>query len=406
MTRRTRIISFISAMLFLFAIQNSNAQHHQLPIVGPLVAVTPATHQEIHLYDVATGETRVLSFGNRQHHVWGFSPDGCRVMFTLDDWGAGFPLLYTANLDGTDLQAMVRYDERPAGTWGVWDAVWSSQNRIAFTLIEQTSTPSGENRLIHRIATVNGTTPNAPTFYTERANPSMSPQWSPDGIWLAYVRYQDRVPGTDLLSTAVPTNPPPPDVTPVPPPLISEADLWVVSADGQDHYPLTDFPVGSIRSPRWSPDGLLIAFIYSPTPSSDLFYMIGNQAGALATQLNFEWQAIYDLIWKPDGSSLVSTMRGFRDITRWGLWSIPLIGNADEGATLFLPETDTQPSPFDLIASPQFSPDGRYLAFRHAYQLVIYQIAQNTWVTLDQASAGHSLPVWTPANFSGESACH
>lgn len=403
MKRRTRFISLIGVLLFLM-IQDSDAQQHQLPLVGPFIAVTPASHDAIHLYDIATGETRVLSFGYGEHHVWGFSPNGCRVLFTLDREGLGLPMLYTANLDGTDVQSMVRYDERPAGSWGAWEAVWSSQNRIAFTLIEQTPSSSGDVRLTYRLATINGTTPNAPLFYTERLNEPMSPQWSPDGIWLAYVRYQDRVPGADLLSTAIPTNPPPPDVTPVAPPLISDADLWVVSADAQDHHALTDFPVGSVRAPRWSPDGTLIAFIYSPTPTNDLFYMIANQQGALATQLNFEWQSIHDMIWKLDGSSLVSTMRGFRDITRWGLWSIPLIGNADEGAISFL--TDTDASPFGIIASPQFSPDGRYLAFRSQYRLVIYDLAQNTWQMLDHTSAGHSAPVWMPASFVGESACH
>lgn len=401
MNRRTRFISLISILL-LFIVQNSNAQHHQLPLLGPVVAITTHTSDAIQLYDLGTGEVRTLSFGTSQHHVWGFSPDGCRVMFTLDARGEALPQLYTANLDGTDVQAMVRYEDGGAGNWGVWEPVWSSQNRIAFSLIERVTTSSGENRFNHRIATINGATPNAPTFYTERGYSSMSPQWSPDGVWLAYVRYQERVPGTDLLSTAVPTNPPPPDVTPVPPPLISEADLWIVSADGQDQYALTDFPVGSIRSPLWSPDGTLISFIYSPTPQNDLFYMIANQQGALATQLNFEWQSIYDLTWQPNGSGLISTMRGFRD-QNWGLWSIGLVGNADEEALPFLRFEED----FGIVASPRFSPDGRYFAFTHQYQLIVLDLVANTRMPATPFPIlTNAAPVWTPSSFSGESACY
>jgi Tol biopolymer transport system component len=400
MRRHIRLISLIS-MLLLFSIQNSNAEDHQLPLIGPVVAVSAHTGDAIQLFDLGTGEVRNLSFSVSHHQVWGFSPDGCRVMFTLSAGGEGLPQLYTANLDGTDVQAMVRYDESPAGTWGAWEPVWSVQNRIAFTLIEQLPSSNDAPRFSYRLATINGTTANAPTLYTERLNKPMSPQWSPDGIWLAYVRYQDRVPGTDLLSTAVPTNPPPPDVTPIAPPLISEGDLWVMSVDGQDHYSLTDFPVGSIRNPLWSPDGTLISFIYSPTPQNDLFYMIANQQGALATQLNFEWESVYHTVWQPNGSSLISTMRGFRDVN-WGIWSIPLIGNADEGASPFLDFAED----FDLVAFPQFSADGQYLAFTHHYNLHVLDLATHTWKVSQPTLTTSSAPVWTPANFAGETACY
>jgi Tol biopolymer transport system component len=370
-----------------------------LPLVGPLVAVTPARQDEIRLHDIGTGETRTLSFGYGEHHVWGFSPDGCRILFTVDSSDIGLPILYTANLDGTNVQSMALYGERLAGTWGAWEPSWSSQNRIAFTLIREDVLRDGGIRRDYSIAVIDGNVPNTLQIYST-GTADFSPQWSPDGQWLAYVTYEQRVPGSDLFSTAVPTIPPQEGEVRAAPPLIEEADLAIISAEGTNAYRLTDFPVGSMRSPRWSPDSELIGFVYSPSPNNDVLYMIANRQGALATQLSYEWNTTLDLTWKPDSSAMVAAVRNFREMPVNRLWTIPLIGNADESAELFIAE-----NAFSYMDYPRFSPDGRYIAFRSDYALIVYDLVHATWQRLDESAAGHTPPVWSSASFAGEANC-
>ena len=151
----------------------------------------------------------------------------------------------------------------------------------------------------------------------------------------------------------------PPSVT-----MLREADLWVVSADGKTKYRLTDFPTGSVRSPRWSPDGFLISFIYSPSPNNDTFWMIGNADGAIATQLSYMWSEIMDTTWFPDSASILGVARDFQNITDNTMWQVPLVGNADTDAKQYMPDPNLRFADY-----PRFSPDGRWLAFRSEYAL-------------------------------------
>src|SRR5690554_6523371 len=84
------------------------AQPAAPPLVGPLIAVNTSEQDRIILYDLATDGRRELSFGAGWHNVWGFSPDGCRVIFTLSD-GAALAKLYSARLNGTDVRDLVQF---------------------------------------------------------------------------------------------------------------------------------------------------------------------------------------------------------------------------------------------------------------------------------------------------------
>lgn len=366
------------------------------PLNAPLLAFTAGTGTAIYLYDVSADHLRTLDFGMATPTVWDFSPDGCRLLFTADAAGDGIPLLYSVRLDGGDLQAMGRYD----GAWGAWAADWSARGDIAFTLIDLRIERDGALSRRHFIAVMDGANPaDAVTLYSTGGD-EFAPRWSPDGAWLAYIAYEERVPGADLLSTAVPT------LTPVPdsPPremfsLLREADLWLVSVDGATTHRLTDFPVGSVRDPRWSPDGELISFIYSPAPNNDLFYMIAGRPDALTNPLSTQWNVTLDHTWRPDGAGLVASARNFQGVMQSRLWSIPLLGNADESATLFLSDNAIIYADY-----PRFSADGRYLAFRSEYAPVIYQPESGEWWRLS-APPGHAPPVWSPDAFAGESAC-
>ncbi len=384
-----RLITCLVALLLTLPATSTNAQG---PLIGPVIAVDTAEQDRIVLYDLSTMSQRDLSFGANLHRIWSFSPDGCRIALTLDT-GNNLPRLYTARIDGTDLRELVQYGDLPAGSWGIWNPQWSPDgSRIAFTMIQE------RNEREHYVGWV-AATGGAAQFYSVSGD-EHEPQWSPDGQWLAYIGYEERVAGADIQSTAAPTAVPPAGQSAPQSPLIREADLWVVSADGAVKNRLTTFPTGSVRGPRWSPDGQLIGFTYSPSPANDQFWMIANQPGSIATQLSYEWSLVLDTTWLPDSSAMIAAVRDFQATRENLLWHIPLVGLADTDATVYLNNRE-----LGFADYPRFSPDGQWLAFRSAYQLALVNLFNQSWTILDKDTVGNTPPVWGPADFAGELAC-
>lgn len=377
--------------ILLVVVLSSHTQI-SVPLVGPVLAADTAAQDRIVLYDVTNGGRRELVFGDEWHRVWGFSPDGCQVLFTLSD-GSELSKLYSARIDGSDKRELVQYAALPSENWGAWYPSWSPDGtRIAFTLITD-DLQSGEREYHIAWVDANG---GEPQLYSSSGD-EHDAQWSPDGRWLAYIAYERRVPGADINSTAVPT---PEGQISDPSTLLREADLWVVSYDGATKYRLTDFPTGSARAPRWSPDGDLVGFTYSPSPSNDQLWMIASQPGAIPTQLSYEWNLTLDLTWLPDGTGMLASLRDFQGISENRLWRIPLIGNADTDAMPYLSEPV-----LDYTDYPRFSADGRWLAFRSSYGLALLDTTNQAWSLMDENALGNTPPVWSPAGFAGEQSC-
>jgi dipeptidyl aminopeptidase/acylaminoacyl peptidase len=368
---RPLILTAGCAFAALCLAQAAPGQGDDAPFSGPVVAFETALQDRVVLYEPATGALRTLRFDRRSHRMWGFSPDGCRLLLTLSD-GDAPGRLYSARLDGTDLRELVTLE---AG-YGAWEPQWSpnpADPRIAFTVIAPAD--DGDGVPEHRIAWIPGG--GGAAAYYSVAGDEHSARWSPDGAWLVYASYE--------TSDADPPS--------------READLWIVSADGATKFQLTNFPAGSVSSPRWSPDGDLIGFVYSPYPNGDQFWMVGNAPDAIPTQLSYQPIQSIGLTWLPDSTAMIAAARDLQGIASNRLWRIPLIGNADADATVFFDAPD-----FIYPYQPAFSSDGRWLASRAAYALAILDLSTGQLFTIPDSYA-NTVPVWSPGGFAGESAC-
>lgn len=379
-----RALVFLSLSLFLLV-----APLHAAPgsppgalLVGPLVAADDARQDRITIYDIGTSTRRELTFGTGWHRVWDFSPDGCRILFTMSE-GSAPASLYTARIDGSDLRQLVG----ATGGAGVWEPQWGA-DKIAYTMIDAEGG--------RRIAWINPATGEAGTYSV--TGDEHTARWSPDRQWLVYASYEERAAGADTFSTAVPG---------METSTVREADLWIVSADGATKYRLTNFPVGSVSMPRWSPDGDLIGFVYSPSGNNDQFWMIGVSPQAVPTQLSYEWVLALDLTWLPDSTGLVAAARDLQGVSENRLWLIPLTGNADQYAV----QTITDPA-LSYDDYPRYSPDGEWVALRSQYALALLKREDASWRWLDDVVStgeppvlGNTPPVWSPAGFAGEASC-
>lgn len=370
----------------------SNAQ--DMPALNaPLVLLNSVQQDHVVLYDVTMNATRRLDLGDGAHMAWGFAPDGCAFIATVGN------ALIRSDLRGTNTRILLENEAVNAGEWGIFEPTWSPDGgKIAFTLATLSTNARGESQRETAIAWIpaNG---GSPTVVPNSQN-AYNPQWSPNGEWLAYIRYEQRVAGADIFATAVPTSLPPPGTTPDTPTLLNEADLWVTSADSTT-YRLTDFATGNVTMPRWSPDSTLISFVYSPSPNNDMFWMIANTQGAIPTQLSYEWVTVLDTTWLPDGTAIIGSAMRLQGVAQNRLWRVPLVGRADSDATLYL-----NSNPFPHEDYPRFSADGRYLATRTVYALALLDLTRNTQTVLsDTWALGNTPAIWSPRDFMGEEGC-
>jgi Tol biopolymer transport system component len=378
--------------VLLFGLRTQAQQ--SIPLSDRVLAMNTVAQDAVILYDLNNESYRRLELGLGAHHVWDFSPDGCRILLTLDND------LYSVKLDGSNLQKMLIYDDLPPEQWRVWEPDWSPNPEnpgIAFTF-ERIQTINGELTTRHRIAYVTPDNP-IPEFYSVSGN-EFAPIWSPDGEWLAYISFEERVAGANVLATALPTIEPPAGQTPAPVSLLNEADMWIASADASLKYHLTRFETGSVTQARWSNNSELISFIWSPQNSSDMIWMIANRPNAIPTQLSYAWSMVLEHTWLPDDTGVLGAIREFQDIQANTVWKLPLVSNDDSTAERYMENLDMSYADF-----PRFSPDGEWLAVRSAYEMMLIQLSTGEARLLDASVFGNSAGIWSPQAFSGEANC-
>jgi dipeptidyl aminopeptidase/acylaminoacyl peptidase len=110
-----------------------------------------------------------------------------------------------------------------------------------------------------------------------------SPQISPDGETIIYVRHQ-----FDIMTDRRYTN------------------LWQINFDGTGHKPLTSGK-NSYGTPVWSPDGSKLAYTSTEEGSNQIF-IHWLESGESASVTNVQ-QSPGNLQWSPDGTQLLFSMR-------------------------------------------------------------------------------------------------
>jgi dipeptidyl aminopeptidase/acylaminoacyl peptidase len=140
-----------------------------------------------------------------------------------------------------------------------------------------------------------------------------SPQWSPDGKRIAFIRTRDK-----------------------------RTQIWVMPSNGGEAHQLTRMEDGDPGTPVWSPDGRRIAFTFRPTHPDWT-----EEAGKKREErgLSSPPRVITRLHYRLDGA-------GFLDMCQH-IW----VCNTDAGKAKQITEGDYN---YD---SPEWSPDGKRLAF-------------------------------------------
>jgi eukaryotic-like serine/threonine-protein kinase len=157
-------------------------------------------------------------------------------------------------------------------------------------------------------------------------------------------------------------------------------NLWVIDLEKGTGLRITST---FSQIPAWSPDGSRLAY----TAVAGLAVKAANGSGEAETLLP---GASFPADWSPDGRFLIFLRRGVK--TRHDTWALPMTGERREYLLLN--------SSFDEH-HPQFSPDGRWLAYASDetgnYEIYVQSFSADGKLGADKkrvSSAGGILPVW------------
>jgi len=166
------------------------------------------------------------------------------------------------------------------------------------------------------------------------------PSFSRDGQWISYVRF----------STGL---------------------LWVSRLDGQEPRQIST-PGLAVAFPRWSPDGLTLAFAGKRQGEPPRIYTVDAQGGHLEALIP-GGDSFADPDWAPDGLSIIATRR----------LNPSSSSKSDSLLTVIaLKSHTTQDIPDSAnLSGARWSPDGKFIAAvnQPTQELKLYDIPTNRW---------------------------
>jgi eukaryotic-like serine/threonine-protein kinase len=256
------------------------------------------------------------------------SPDGQSIAFTWSEKLDGIRQIYVKPVVGTEPVRLTH--SQTEGNIG--SLVWSRDgDQIAFERWQ------GSTSAIYSIARAGGD--EKKILDLTSANPSSTIDWSPDGTQLAF---SQAMPGSDRLA------------------------VYLFNIQTREKRKLTSPPSEDWGDwdPKFSPDGLTIAFKRVTSFWTDDLYLV-PAAGGAPSRLTANRRGIWGHAWVSDGRSLIVSCQ--RGSTLFGLWRFPLRPHAQ-------PERVTQGG-IDAVA-PATGRKTRQLAWvNQLWDLNIYRVS-------------------------------
>ena len=203
----------------------------------------------------------------------------------------------------------------------IYYALTGEQGAFATRIAYVTETAGQEGEVVYTLNAADSDGANPVVLRTSRY-PIMSPSWSPDGRWLAYVSFDG---GRSRI-------------------MMQELATGL-------RRELAGFP-GINAAPAFSPDGRRLALTLSHEGSPDI-YVMDLGSGALR-RLTSDRSIDTEPAWSPDGRTLVFTSD--RSGGRPQLFRVPVSGDGAPERLTFTGRSN---------ARAAFSPDGSRLAFMH-----------------------------------------